>query len=241
VFINPQRLNTEWSGIVQTHMSNYDYIKTLNIPFTYFVLHASNDMFVRHGCEEYIHASSNGYQLIDTNNDMPWTPRRRSKWDTQFHAMLDDIGCQHDAVYGSQVEGVFFERSVFDEIATIINRRFSTKGIVQVITKDANDSRNTLYAREEIYFASIANALRITQRSLPYVYSEVSTGTLQITPAMISSIIECRIDSCLPRRFGLACNLRDVHDLYDVRHVYAVKRVPRQLNNPLREYIRGLQ
>ena len=53
VYINPENLETGWGNILLTHVSNYYYIKGM-VEFDYFILHASNDMYLKTGIEDYI-------------------------------------------------------------------------------------------------------------------------------------------------------------------------------------------
>lgn len=234
VIVNPERLDTAWAGIIQTHLSNFAYAKKLpNLSFSHYAMHASNDMFVKMGAEEYIQAHDCGVQQFPCPSDMMWTPRRRATHDPQLKAIMKEIGATK--MVGSQIEGTFYKREMFEQIWDLFDRHFDVNGIAQYGTKDDNDHTNTLYAREELYFSTIASEITV-DRVRPYLFSEVMTG-VKITPTLIDEIRSSTIDlnSCMEKRI-----CETPYRLYDVDNLYAVKRVARDLRDPLRRYIGGL-
>lgn len=234
-FINPERLNTAWAGMIQSHLSNFKAAVDAELDFTHFAMHASNDMFVKLGAEEYIEKHGCGVQQFPCSPDMMWTPRRRATWDPQLHAIMDDIGATK--MHGSQIEGTFYTKSIFEDIHGLFRKNFDVNKIEQYGTKDDNDHNNTLYAREELYFSIIASEIVRGKLARPYLFSEVMTG-VKTTPVLIDQIRtnEVNDEDCVEKR------ICDPHyRLYDKENLYAVKRVARDLRDPLRRYIRELK
>lgn len=162
VFINPQHLVTQWGNIYETHISNYAYIKD-KIPFDYFLLQSSNDMFIKPGIEKYISSFDAGFnkRFIWDGNSM-WWPANEAIKDLSLKKIMNHLGITR--IVASQIEGSFYKKEIFD---------FIVKTIHGIITD--NDRRNfNHYTREEIWFSTIASKIVDFNRTgYPTTFSEV--------------------------------------------------------------------
>lgn len=229
VFINPINYDTERYNIIQAHLSNFDYaFNILNLDFSHMIIHASNDMYVGNAYD-YITNNICGLSKWPTTG-LQWTPKFKSQFDYQLQNFMkkndikDLIGCH--------CEGSFYEKFLFNEIYKIIMSEFDLNGIKKYYNK--GDSNNTFYAREELYFSTIANKL-CSNIVYSHLYSEIETLNI-ISKDLVNKIVTKTLDinKCYSHKINK-------HILYDPKHLYAVKRVPRKMNHSLRIYINQLK
>lgn len=145
VYINPTHLDTKWASIIQTHLSNFRYICT-QLDFDYFVLHASNDMYIRAGFNEYISHFDAGFNIRKViNRNSHWWPGNLALKDTQLKQAMN--ACGQTMIIASQVESSFYKKSLMKQIADIIEIYYDPT------------VENLVYPREEVYFSTIASKL----------------------------------------------------------------------------------
>lgn len=271
VFINPQVEYSAWGEIVRCHLSNFEYMQSL-LQFDYFVLHASNDMYIRFGVENYLARFSAGYtKRVITHPDTEWWPAAKAFSDPWLRNIMinDDI----PLIVGTQVEGSFYRKELFSEIA---------KSIRKSVKQSQDYPLNGGYTREEFFFSTIANHLiSSAETGLPFVYSEVHEYDRRFWKArrrlrkiysfpIVNQLISQKAydfiedkwmwESKKYGRYRLTVKqirlLQQMNDsflegkktiddgdgsvrLYDqVENIFAVKRVPREYNHPIRKYLR---
>jgi len=233
---NPTSIFVDRHDLIQGHISNFRHVREiLGRELGYFCLHASNDMIVKSGLESYVFSHECGVHQLKNYEEMPsWTPYIRSKFDPQFVEMCKYVGAKD--TFGSQPEGTFYKAELFEEMCNIVEKYFDREKISSYMTKDKEDTNNTLYAREELYFPTLASRLS-NDIVYPYLYSEVVAAQRKITIHLINSIRDCSISlgDCLEtHRFkGI--------QIYDKENLYAVKRIPRRIDDDLRQFIRSLE
>jgi len=228
--------------LIQAHNENFLYCeREFGKSISHFCLHASNDMFVKSGVESYINSYECGFSQFDTHEKMEWTPYRRSKHDEQFKSICKEINVNNSKF--SQPEGTFYSFDVFKEMLRIMNNHFDRTKIMSYMTKSETDTNNTLYAREEIYYPTIASHLT-KNIGYPYLYSEVMTCNKSPEYATISierikKIIEGSLTEfdCSATRLVKSGNEK----MYDKNNLYAVKRISFNFNDKVRTFIRGIQ
>lgn len=125
VMINPQSLPTIWSaGIMHTHVSNFLYALEQKIDFDYVVITSSNELFVRHGLEDYISKYEIGSQteVYDTATD--WGVFREDffKRDDMQNFMK---ALNLPTFFGGQTEGQFATRNAFMQVAKVYTDNFA--------------------------------------------------------------------------------------------------------------------
>lgn len=145
VFINPEHLATKWGDIVSTHISNFQYLCGV-AQFDYFVMHSSNDMYIRSGIEDYISQFEAGFQIRKVFQKYShWWPGDASFKDSQLDWIKQN--CGQSMTVASQLEGSFYSFSLMKKIISVLQNVY-----------DANDSK-IHYTREEVYFSTVASSL----------------------------------------------------------------------------------
>lgn len=152
VYINPERIETGWrgtgvSGLVKVHISNFYYALTAIDDFEYFILEASNDLYIKRGLYEYISKydygqGDNGQTLVRETTH--WVQGKRALQDKRLRLMMTDFGISD--ISGAQIEGTFFKKALFQDVAKVIMNYSHVPEAIQ-------------YAYEEIYFSTISRGL----------------------------------------------------------------------------------
>lgn len=270
VYINPDHLETGWGNILLTHVSNFYFISNL-LKFDYFLIQASNDMFVRKGIEQYIQNYRAGFcrRNIIQQYSM-WWPAQMAWEDQQLKRIMNELG--QTRIIATQVEGIFFDWDLADKVMQIIHKNYRMiKG-------------QTAYTREEFYFSTIASVfVDWAEVGYPTTYSEVHRfdRTLWKCRNFTRKIYyRCKINFLIPeqryyefenwynyvffnsrfykinrnlvnavkdnktkiiRRNSILNDYPGYFKLYDVEHVYSVKRITRDYKDKIRCYIRNLR
>lgn len=270
VYINPEHLETAWGNILLTHVSNYFFIKNI-VEFDYFLIQASNDMFVKKGIEDYIKNYKAGFcrRVISQKISM-WWPACVAWDDKQLKRIMNFIG--QSRIVATQIEGTFFKRSIADKVMNVIKDNY-------VI-----DQGNEAYPREEFYFSTVASAfVDWTEVGYPTTYSEVhrfdrtlwkcrnftrklyyrckinflvserkyyefeswyndvffKSRFYKINRKLVNAVRDNKTK--IIRRNSVLNDYPGYFKLYDIEHVYSVKRIPRDYNDKIRCYIRNLR
>lgn len=160
VYINPSHLDTKWADIIHTHLSNFHFISDV-LDFDYFVLHASNDMYIRKGFTEYVQNYDAGFNIRKVIKKYShWWPGDMALEDRQLRAMMED--CGQTMIIASQVESSFYKKEIMQKVAEIIEKNYVL------------GAKEGVYSREEIYFSTIASNLVSWDRiGFPTTFSEV--------------------------------------------------------------------
>ena len=151
VYINPENLETGWG--------NYYYIKGM-VEFDYFILHASNDMYLKTGIEDYIKNYEAGFcRRILLQKHTMWWPAQEAWDDKQLRNIMDKIG--QTRIIATQVEGSFYKSNIADIVMNCIKENYKI-------------DKELIYPREEIYFSTIASCfVDLGEVGYPTTYSEV--------------------------------------------------------------------
>lgn len=239
-------VNTEslWTGygdgsVLGAHVSNFRFAVKQGIKFEYFCLHASNDMFVRHGLGDYVERHDVGSFRFPIDGVM-------AKWDHWLSAESDIVlrRLRHQVqdvgpVLASQVEGSFYRAELFaqfsDALAEVtgsskllpfglpplvqgpVQRLFSFMSRSWLLKKL---SLGRFYPKEEVYLSTFM-ARSAVNSGAPYCFINWERN-LVIT---VDDVISIRSGSFH-------------HDRYE--EIFAVKRVERFNDDPVRSFIRGL-
>jgi hypothetical protein len=209
VHVNPRSHATEWGDIAHLHFDNLRYAYDELDPFDYVLLNASNDLYVRRGAPERIASAQWASRHNALSPDYPWPHAAPAHRDAMLAAILADLG-DDATIFGSQVEGTFYAADLFREMLERIERRFRR-------------GEGEHYAREEIYFPTVAAHLSSETPAEPLIYVAEFCNGPAISPAVI---------------FGLADGT--FADATDGAAFYGVKRVERRLHDPNRQLIRAL-
>lgn len=243
VWVNSRSL---WTGhsdgmVLKAHILNFEFARASGIEFEYFCLHASNDMFVRQGVQDYVTSHDAGFFMSRVEDQMlDWWHRDSALGDPALPRMGRALR-ESGPVLCSQVEGSFCHKSLFSPFADAYRRlawhelNFPFRmalgeaerghAILRRMRRMRRLKKFTarrFYPKEEVYPATLI-APQARRCGTPYCYINWKEDLL-VTTQDIESI-----------RAG---RLRGHEHVYD--EIFAVKRVQRRLDDPLRTYIRGL-
>lgn len=220
VFVNPDSLPTAWGNLHHAHNANFHFAKKL-LDFDYFLLHSSSDLFVRKGAEGYIPRHEAGVSFLPPQPI--WGAPLFAEGDPVFQRIMKDAGA--DELWWSQVEGTFYSRKAFNEIVGIIERHF--------------DYRRTLpYVHEEIYYPTIAKGLGI-RAGYPILLREDKASLPPLDSRLVEAIRSGKLEDHRISRWKLGRQVEA--KVWEGAHIYAMRPIPRNLDNPTRAYIRLLE
>lgn len=264
IYINPEHLEAKWGNIAHLHLSNFRYIKSVIDDFDYYLMHASNDLYVRKGIEGYIRLYKAGFnrRILSYPKSM-WWPCEYAHRDKVLKRLMYENGISQ--IVGTQVEGSFYRKDLFEQIDLCI-------GSIDLFEGD-------FYPKEEIYFSTIAyKLLREDEIGYPTTFSEVHrydsilwkielilnkiwkmlilppdkwqknifrhikhiytiSNFYTINKKIINKI--CSNDMRYINRYSLMNDHPGKFRLYD-GNLYSVKRIKRKIDNPQRQYIRNI-
>lgn len=243
-------------GIISAHFLNIKYIYHNICDNAQVLFHSSNDMFVNAGIEKYLEGKRNLFNYRKVNSFFTyWWVGAVAKQDKKLLNLLK--WHNSSTIIGSQIEGSMYQIDLLMKIISLSEKY------------NLLDS-HLHYPREEIFFSSIANALGVKSDGLPYVLSEVHrfdsklwkffmkfkkihhNDTLRRTVNFIffrSKFYEIKpkdIDAIRNNDVAYLKQFEYLYDgdykwkIFDANNLFAVKRVERDINHPLRVYIRGL-
>lgn len=152
IYINPNSLRTGLSDIIQAHLSNYQYIKD-KIQYEYFVMSASNELFIKSGFGQFIKDYDCGVEQLDVTD---WTNNSHFSQDAKNDKFTQDIlkYLNYDRIIFSHIEGQYYKKDLFNTIYTAINANYDYK------------SANKFYPREEYYFSTVIGYLKQMKQEL---------------------------------------------------------------------------
>lgn len=149
VWINPVSLRSGRSDIIQTYISNFEYVKTL-VDFEYFAFCASNESFIKSGVYEYMKDFAWGTKNIIISKPEDWKFGNALFEDKNI---MDFLKSHDGRVVFSNAEGQFFKKELFEQISQKIKSFYDYTQIA------------SFYPREEIYFSSVAACLTKNEES----------------------------------------------------------------------------
>ncbi|WP_166239882.1 hypothetical protein [Paenibacillus turpanensis] len=209
VIVNPYSYPTQWGDLMYLHNSNFRHACSV-VDFDYFVLHASNDLYLRHGSINYIERRQNGVSphLFEAWH---WNPIMEK--DNELKKLLQYVGCKK--AYLSPVEGTFYKKETFTQMLDLIDNFYCY-----------GESNQPLYPREEVFYPTLMKAME-EDHGTPIAYGPHTIGD-KIT-----------MDTVFQIRYGVYHNPKTEH-LYDFSTLYALKGFPREYNNLYRVIVRRL-
>ena len=256
VIVNPKSISTNWGDIISTHIENIKFIQQISSKLEdKIVFHSSNDMIVRKGVQYYIEQNKYLFNTRYCDRVTHWWPGNVALSDIQFRKLLSYLG--HGRIVASQIEGSMYDLEVLSET-------------LKLIEKYDLLSSNLRYPREELFFSSIAYGLGVKPTNEPYVFSEVHIFDRNVwnfwkfTEKYFSErlskkcnkifndlyfrsrlykiskkdIINIRSGKVNPIEFFEGGNDWIIYK--DSDNLFAVKRVERNINNPIRKFINML-
>ena len=258
VYINPTRLQTGWADgtLFKAHLETMRFAIREGIAFSHFCLHASNEMFVKTGLEDWVNGYDAGFDQVNEGKNNPvYQQIDHFKKDIFSSRILRRNGLER--VLGSQVEGTFYSRELVELIIERLaghslgelGRFFSlgemSSGILRskvfritevVLRRLGFAKRITPFCKEEVYFPTLVGDLlgeRMT-RKMSYCFINWHTN-LTIKENEIDWIRQNNIEALHESK-----NFRTTTHLGAFNY-FTVKRVDRDISNPVRQYIMCLE
>ena len=171
VFVNPERLDTGYADIVQTHISNFEYVSK-TVDFEYFSLGASNDLFVRNmpPIQNYdVNYSGNIFE-----NMKNWLWYQHTLNDKYLADILNYFGATISDIRDSQIEGSFYRKEIFQEIVDVLKKFYNYQ--------EVSNKERIIYPREEIYYPTLANILHKNLNNKKINYTFVAWNNKKMVP-----------------------------------------------------------
>jgi hypothetical protein len=210
VHVNPRSHNTSWGDILGVHNDNLRFALAELEPFDYVLLHASNDLYFRTGAGHYVAGAQAGFTGAPVTPDMQWPWAAPAHRDPMLGAILRDVG--QTEIFVSQIEGSFYATDLFREMLERIERHF-------------RPGEGERYVREEIYYPTLARHLASGPFAKTFVYWDADLRR-SVAPATVWGLLDGSFAGSQPH--------------YDFDNLFAVKRVDRVLDDPVRTLLRAL-
>lgn len=231
VYINPARHPFLWGeSLLNIHHSNYRYAKSVIGDFTHICLFSSNQLFVCSGFDVHVNNFQAGVQMLP----FPKYYKRMLSASPLFKAFMGKNGLK--AYYKGHWEGAFFSKGLFEKIDSAIAEFFLIDGL-------------KLHLEEFVYPMLVAKYCRGSQVSSPGCYMDIGLHrglrplNIELIDAIVirstklklsGSIRASKLDNLMRILSGRTRIYRNVNDLF------MVKRVSRDTQDPLRQYINNL-
>jgi hypothetical protein len=240
VIVNRRPILTAQHLVLKCHISNFLYAQTIGLDFTHFCHQSSNDLFVRPGVEDYVTRNDFGFQTIEAFKELfnftHW--REDFRKDKCFPKMVS--GSMEPIRYlASQAEGTFYPTEAYKKFAEDF-MRFAWKefGVPYPYSHGSNLTLLKFFDR-----------LQKNPRRRKYIGRFFYPKEEFYPPNyFIQQCNSATSPYCLMNwDKRLKVETEDVDMILSGKHpipgydeIFAVKRVERRLDDPLRRYIRGL-
>lgn len=144
IWINPESLRSGRNDIIQTHISNFFFVKNF-VEFDYFAFCASNESFIRSNVYDYMKNFEWGSKNRIIAGPEDW------RFGKELFNDLDlfrSFGSPEYKIVFSNTEGQFFKKALFEKICEKINSFYDYRKM------------EVPYPRDEIYFSTFARNLK---------------------------------------------------------------------------------
>lgn len=251
--VNPTQVETKWGSIIQAHLANIRYIIQQG-DAEKVIFHSSNDMLIMDGLSEYLQDKKNIFHLRKCTSDSLWWVSRKAVKDFSVSGFFKD------KLYASQIEGSMYDISLLKSLVHNIDNRdlildseffypreeviFSSFACKEDIKPDGLPYiYSEIHEFDKRFFKYIEVFKFIAKRNcfLGKMFRRLLSDTLAILNKNHINIL--LIKNILGRRFPTEKKifLNDALSLkwivYDNHFLFGIKRVKRDLNDPVREFI----
>lgn len=239
VYVNPQSLITGFSDqtLFFVHYSNLVYAESKGLEYEKWSMFASNQLLVREGLESHLEQfESSGYKEkleFDVH-------RYRFNQDSQTKQVVADFGF---SIRKQPPEGTFYSRA--DVLFALDNKKM--KAFFSNNLKYFIDSR---FAKKRAWVSKrgkklVRKKFGFAVRIFPNIFKRFIFASEEVIFPSIMGRSDQNIGPIycfLDWDNNLEVSVADVNLLLsgEAPELFAVKRVDRLIDNPLREYIRGL-
>jgi len=192
------------------HILNFHYCIQHNIDFEYFIICASNELYIKKNAVNYIKEYKNGIQII-TDNTHDWHNFNKNINTQEPILQLFDL-VNHNTFCGGQTEGQFFQKNIFQKIVDYY----------KIITHNFSFQFN--FEAEEIIPQIIFCSLNLNHGD-PLTLQNY-TNKLKFTKPFIQNLIN---NTLIPDN-KIKSQLISPHTNKSSEHIYSIKRVNRDFN-----------
>lgn len=246
VLVNPMRYSTSYATgiLLYLHMSNFE-VASSYYDFDFFNLHSSNELFIKFGLIDHLKNYEAGFFRLKINSNTNWSHGKAAFKDPTLKKIMTNL--QLRDIYGSQIEGTFYNKTSFNEVLKTLKKyvspttRFNTyfrhdsnSGVMRYFNSVLRKTffQGELYAKEEIYFPTIA--VKYAKKiGTPYAYLNWKNN-LVVTREEIDDIIA---DT---KSFIKNLNVLNNNENCKYEDIFSVKRIQRRMDDPIRQYIHHL-
>ena len=216
VYANPHRWHTQHAhSQIPTHVSNFQHAAQLGLDFTHMAILHTSELFVREGMPTHI--APYDHSLWFTPDTQPIDPN----WPPMV--MARQIWRGFDCYLGNLVEGNWYSRAMFTEMAKFIDSLHSLQQLVLP------------YALEECLFPTLS--WHISKGSnFTHPYCAFQNDVQYISDR--SFVDDIRAGN--PVTFWQPHNFVYDYAPFPATGIYSVKRIARDIADPMRSYIRQL-
>lgn len=253
VLVNPTQVETKWGSIIQAHLANIRYIIQQG-DAEKVIFHSSNDMLIMDGLSEYLQDKKNIFHLRKCTSDSLWWVARRALKDNEISTFFNN------EIYASQIEGSMYDISLLKSLVHNIDNRdlildseffypreevifssFACKedikpdGLPYVYSEIHNFDRCFFKYIEVFKFIAKRNCLfgKFFRRLLSYTLTVLNKDHINIS--LIKSILDRKYPGGKEIILNDSLSLKWI--VYDSHSLFGVKRVKRDLNDPVRKFI----
>lgn len=253
VLVNPTQVETKWGSIIQAHLANIRYIIQQG-DAEKVIFHSSNDMLIMDGLSEYLQDKKNIFHLRKCTSDSLWWVARRALKDNEISTFFNN------EIYASQIEGSMYDISLLKSLVHNIDKRdlildseffypreevifssFACKedikpdGLPYVFSEIHNFDRCFFKYIEVFKFIAKRNCLfgKLFRRLLSYTLTLLNKDHINIS--LIKSILDRKYPGVKEIILNDSLSLKWI--VYDNHSLFGVKRVKRDLSDPVRKFI----
>jgi hypothetical protein len=226
VLINPTRFHTIHSRTshVPLHFTNYKCAVDNNMQFDQVCILHTSEMFIKYGMEDYIKQFE--YSLWFNQDNQPrvniWPPFTISYNNKVFKDLFDPNDIHN--YLGNVIEGHWWSRDIFEKMYQWTASHYN---IMEMLWP---------YASEEVFFATLGHHLSDTKHfGTPYNAFHHKTHYVDNIPD---------VDDIRANKMVTIWNNNNfVYNKIPIssKNLYSIKRISRDLNDPIRKYINGLK
>jgi hypothetical protein len=220
LFINKTNIDYIKGGdLLAYHISNFSYCIKNNISFEYFILSASNELYIKRGSNIYIDTYKNGLQIVKQNEDftIDWHNFKKNIENNESILKLFKF-IQNNQLCGGQAEGQFYQKHVFQKIYDLY---------IQI----TSDSEPLNFEAEEIIPQTIFHSLNLEYND-PITLQNY-TNNIDFTIPYIQELTKHNIQI---QSNTLKNQLVSPHLQKYSENIYSIKRVDRNFNK-IRKYL----
>lgn len=213
------QFNKAGDDLFSLHVSNFNYSIQNNIPFDFFVILSSNEMFIKNGTVNYIQHFKNGLQSVQYNPNIDWHNFNHSKIlnNDNLNKLLKDLNLKH--YFGGQTEGQFYTKLIFKKLSSVY------------LNSTQNNTFLYPFEAEEILPQTIFKSLNIEYVGNPITLQNYS-NKIEFNIPFVKDLIKGTI---IPNFKKKSC-LDSPHVNLNSDNVFSIKRVDRSFNS-LRNFL----